>query len=87
MICSESEVKKYLKETKGRIREHGLIFMKKAEEEIMRMGINIEIAKEIILKLDKKNYVRGPDKDLSFPLNNIWVFGSEAPTGFYEIYI
>jgi|WetSurMetagenome_2_1015567.scaffolds.fasta_scaffold710603_1 hypothetical protein len=87
MVTTEDGVKKYLKDLKNDIKDHGVFYTLKAQDEISHLGINTKIATEIIEKLEVKDYVSGPETDRNFPKSNVWCFGSEPLTGFLEIYI
>jgi hypothetical protein len=87
MVADEKKINKFLKEIKKIIKEHGIIFFQKAQDEIIQLEINTIIAKEMIEKLELKDYVSGPNDDKDRPELNVWIFGVEPLKGFLEIYI
>jgi len=89
MEGDENNVRKYIKEIKIVIKEHGIFFVQKAQDEIIQLGINTTIAKEIISKLEIKDYIKGPidDDDKRFRQFKVWIFGIEPINGVLETYI
>jgi hypothetical protein len=94
MVIEEKEVNKFLKEIKKILFDHkedknnsGILFTHKAQNEIMLLEINTTIAKEMIEKMETKDYVSGPEIDKDRPGQNVWIFGIEPLKGFLEIYI
>jgi len=84
---SKKSIEDFLKGIKKDIKEHNVLFLLKAQNEIMAMGLTTTIAKEVILKLDIKNYSSVPTPDMQISKHNIWIFGVESPLGTEEVYI
>jgi hypothetical protein len=61
-------------------------FIPRPKNNLSTLGINIKIAKEIIINLTYKNYYKGPNDDNNPKFGGfIWEFGNDEET--YQIYI
>ena len=85
-IATIEEINEFLIDVKLLITQGKVDFIPRPKNNLSKLGINIKIAKEIIVNLTYKNYYKGPKEDDNPMFGGfIWEFGNNEET--YQIYI
>jgi hypothetical protein len=78
-VTSVEEAADLLRDIRERIRQFNILFMNgrvKNSQTLMNLGIMAAEQKEIISRLQAKNYCGGPDPDEKYPWKSVSVFGT-----------
>lgn len=77
MASTESEISIFLEQFKFFATGTGYRFISRDKNNATLLDLGIfeyQALNDIILKLEPKHYVKGPEKDRDYPKHNVWVF-------------
>ncbi len=87
-MASKEQVEDFLKSLKEKIKVFDIVFRDDRESNIQTLAL-LEISptyrKDIILKLNAKDYSEGPIVDTLYKMGEMWVFGKDVKG--HEVYI
>lgn len=86
IIATEEEINNFLVEMKMLVSQGNINFIPRPKNNLSKLGINIRVVKDILIKLTYKNYYRGPKEDYDPKQGGfIWEFGKDEEI--YQLYI
>jgi hypothetical protein len=76
-MALKDDVQAFLNDFKAKTRTFGIVYYprQKNTDAMLRLGINAEIREELILKLEVKDYYRGPTRDKDQERPDFYEFG------------